>query len=418
MPNSQFIRLNQSLGQAKVAALIPAAIDINLRDRIGGVGSGRGGLGELPHLTPPPVSAPPVPVTPPAPVPPANTPATRLQVLLASIPRAEDGHIITAEYHNALRSALLAIADQFNIGLADLSFARTFAPAFLPIETIPYWTLRSGIAYLSLEDADAEALRFKAKRSAEDAARATTSANTFCQDSLTVAATIRSDFLKNSLQAAVDGTRAAREKAATAFATIDEPASATNLTAASASATVAAAAIQKALTTIRSQREVDLFEPPTVRTLDAAAKTLNNAVIQTRLALDSLRLALDALAALAVGQRPDRPSSCRGWLPLQLPDGAGIQGFIVAGSKVGAAVQFDISLVRQNITDSSELVLATRSLTSADESFSEATPISTGVSPTDAVVDNSRFKYLLTAEAAIGAGARVQINAVQVACSQ
>ncbi len=418
MAKSQFIRINQPAGQAKVAALIPAAIDVKLRDRIGGVGGGRGGLGDVPTPTPPPVSAPPAPVTPPAPVPPANAPATRLQVLLAAIPRAEDGHIITAEYHNALRSALLAIADQFNIGLADLSFARTFAPAFLPIETFANWTLRSGIAYLSLEDADAEALRFNAKRSAEDAARATTSANTLCQDSLNVAANIRSDFLKNSLQAAVDGTRVAREKAATAFSTIDEPASATNLTAASASATVAAATIQKALAAISSQRRNDQFDPPTVRILDAAAKTLNNAVIQTRLALDSLRLAQDSLAALAVGQRPDRPSTCRGWLPLQLPDGAGVQGFIVAGSKVGTAAQFDISLVRQSITDSSELVLATRSLTADDDSFSEATPISTGVSPTDAVVDNSRFKYLLTAEAAIGAGARVQINAIQVACSQ
>jgi hypothetical protein len=89
----------------------------------------------------PPIQLPPLPT--PAPTPqPASTPLA-LQILLAAIPIANDGDVITSEYHNTLRSALLALAQAVGAGLASTATATTIAPVFvlpkLPNDTHVGW---------------------------------------------------------------------------------------------------------------------------------------------------------------------------------------------------------------------------------------------------------------------------------------
>jgi hypothetical protein len=67
----------------------------------------------------------------------------RIQLLLNAIPIAHEGHIITSEYHNSLRDALLAIAKRLGLTIKPVSDTQllTFAPNFLPEpdETITRW---------------------------------------------------------------------------------------------------------------------------------------------------------------------------------------------------------------------------------------------------------------------------------------
>jgi hypothetical protein len=61
--------------------------------------------------------------------------ATNIQTLINNIPTAEDGHIISRLYHNSLREAVVALAEQVGSGggqgQADTSV--TYAPVFLPV---------------------------------------------------------------------------------------------------------------------------------------------------------------------------------------------------------------------------------------------------------------------------------------------
>src|SRR3954465_11690416 len=76
-----------------------------------------------------PTQTPPTTTTGPA----APTgPSLNLQALLAAIPIAQDGQVITAEYHNSLRSALIALASELGLGLSSPTTTFSFAPAFLP----------------------------------------------------------------------------------------------------------------------------------------------------------------------------------------------------------------------------------------------------------------------------------------------
>lgn len=69
---------------------------------------------------------------------------TNVQALLDAIPTAEDGHVITSEYHNALRDAIRALA-----GLGDApgvaTHVLTLAPAFFP-EDSNAWDHALGLA--------------------------------------------------------------------------------------------------------------------------------------------------------------------------------------------------------------------------------------------------------------------------------
>lgn len=91
--------------------------------------------------TQPPVLQPPVPLPPiPLPTVPQPTPPqtnveidTNLQILLASIPIADPGNIITSEYHNALRDAVRALASRIGLSVNPVAEFKisTFAPNFV-----------------------------------------------------------------------------------------------------------------------------------------------------------------------------------------------------------------------------------------------------------------------------------------------
>jgi hypothetical protein len=104
---------------------------VTLANLLKGLGFG----GNLP-IGIPPIQLPPFPV--PAPTPqPASTPLS-LQALLSAIPIAADGHVITSEYHNTLRSALLALAQAVGAGLASTATATTIAPVFVLPKNDPH----------------------------------------------------------------------------------------------------------------------------------------------------------------------------------------------------------------------------------------------------------------------------------------
>ena len=85
---------------------------------------------KLPPTQFPPATAPP---------PPAGTPVS-LQLLLAGIPIAADGDVITSEYHNSLRNAILAMAQLMGAGLGSTSTSTTLAPTFVrPFDTPLGW---------------------------------------------------------------------------------------------------------------------------------------------------------------------------------------------------------------------------------------------------------------------------------------
>lgn len=92
--------------------------------------------------------------TPTSPVPPATsqpTPTTALapvdiRPLVAAIPIANDGQVITAEYHNTLRAAILAIAERLGVGALAPTNTFTFAPSLLRSGNSPEWFLDAGVA--------------------------------------------------------------------------------------------------------------------------------------------------------------------------------------------------------------------------------------------------------------------------------
>ncbi len=75
--------------------------------------------------------------------------ASDLQVLIASIPTAHDGQVITADYHNALRLALVAIANRMGLGPVSEEITVTVAPRFASaagIAASSAWALDYGVA--------------------------------------------------------------------------------------------------------------------------------------------------------------------------------------------------------------------------------------------------------------------------------
>jgi hypothetical protein len=65
-----------------------------------------------------------------------------LQLLLTTV--AEDGHVITSEYFNRLRDAIIALAGQLGAGPIGQTFTLTFAPNFFQSGTDPTWVQSVG----------------------------------------------------------------------------------------------------------------------------------------------------------------------------------------------------------------------------------------------------------------------------------
>jgi hypothetical protein len=81
------------------------------------------------------VAAPSAPTTP-------VTPLTRAETAIASIPVAEDGDVIHADYHNSLRTALASLLEEVGVGRGPVA---PQAPALIAINNEP-WTLALGAA--------------------------------------------------------------------------------------------------------------------------------------------------------------------------------------------------------------------------------------------------------------------------------
>jgi hypothetical protein len=101
-----------------------------------------------PILTFPPVGFPPAPLpVPQAPVPISPTAtASDLQILISSVPVAQDGHVITADFHNALRLALVAIANHLGVGPVAEEITITNAPRLSPVAGSAAWEHDYGLA--------------------------------------------------------------------------------------------------------------------------------------------------------------------------------------------------------------------------------------------------------------------------------
>jgi hypothetical protein len=75
-----------------------------------------------------------------------GVPAGDLQVLLGALPMAQQGDVITPEYHNSLRAAILLLARRFGIEMAGGDGVWTFTPALSPDGTKTPWLLAPGVA--------------------------------------------------------------------------------------------------------------------------------------------------------------------------------------------------------------------------------------------------------------------------------
>ena len=62
------------------------------------------------------------------------------------MPIANDGQVITAEYHNSLRAAILGLAERLGVGAISPTNVVTYAPMFLRRGGEPEWLLNEGIA--------------------------------------------------------------------------------------------------------------------------------------------------------------------------------------------------------------------------------------------------------------------------------
>jgi hypothetical protein len=69
-----------------------------------------------------------------------------LQVLLSALPTAQQGDVITPDYHNSLRAAILLLARRIGVEMAGGGVVLTFAPSFSPDGAKTPWASALGVA--------------------------------------------------------------------------------------------------------------------------------------------------------------------------------------------------------------------------------------------------------------------------------
>ena len=120
----------------------------------------------------------------------------------------------------------------------------------------------------------------------------------------------------------------------------------------------------------------------------------------------------------------------KGWMEVELPDGARLQEMKVFAKRTGAGTgPFNVVLKRQKITDPTDTVdLITVAITaSTDAKVGETSVVKVAVSDPSALeeyrkVDNRSYNYLVAAEVTLAAGATgaagdtAQVNAIQIVC--
>ncbi len=73
-----------------------------------------------------------------------NPKGQSLASLVSTIPVAVEGEVISSEYHNSLRAAVLALADILGAGAVQRNF--TLMPALIKTDGLPEWRFTSGVA--------------------------------------------------------------------------------------------------------------------------------------------------------------------------------------------------------------------------------------------------------------------------------
>ncbi len=71
-------------------------------------------------------------------------PNTSLAALIGAIPVAIEGNLITSDYHNSLRAAVLALVESIGPGAIQRTF--TFAPTFVKNGNLIEWRFTNGVA--------------------------------------------------------------------------------------------------------------------------------------------------------------------------------------------------------------------------------------------------------------------------------
>jgi len=110
-------------------------------------GGGGGGTTPPPAAAPPPASAPAV----------TATTVSDLQVLISAIPIAQDGDVITADYHNSVRSAFIAMANRLGLGIITEEIFITNAPNLFKVDGQGEW--KNELGQVKKAAADTGALR-------------------------------------------------------------------------------------------------------------------------------------------------------------------------------------------------------------------------------------------------------------------
>ena len=75
----------------------------------------------------------------------STTTTSDLQVMISDIPLAQDGDVITADYPNALRQALVAIANRLGVGPVEDDITISNAPRLSPLVGTTPWAHDFGL---------------------------------------------------------------------------------------------------------------------------------------------------------------------------------------------------------------------------------------------------------------------------------
>jgi hypothetical protein len=113
-----------------------ATLDIGMLQKIGAVGVRPGIDFGIFNPRPTPTETPTSP----------TASATDLQVLMASIPAAEDGDVIRSEHFNLMRQAMFELASRLGVGTLKTDLVETVIPAFRKIGSEPEWAGDPGAA--------------------------------------------------------------------------------------------------------------------------------------------------------------------------------------------------------------------------------------------------------------------------------
>lgn len=348
---------------------------------------------------------------------------TDLQTLLTAIPTAEDGHIITREYHNTLRAAVVGLAQQMGVSVQQEKYL-TLSPYFFPADPAPRWSQGQGKAYLSLEVVNLEEIQAKVRGELEGAVAAAVATATRGRELMQIVSNIPPNpisvqpTLLNTAENVVAAATTAQTAVRAAVDAITTSAAEQKINEALVRGQEMLATANAAFGLATHAQALAGAIPGALSFLGQCVQALARASIaraSAAEALEKIQAAAATLATVTQSQGSVKPTSCTGWLPFQLSDDARIQKVIVTGLQRGALIKFQVRLVRQKIQDSSETTLVTLDLQKAGEPFQVTGQADgAGLKLEDRIINNALYKYLIVAQVDAVLGARAQLDALQI----